>query len=296
MQLGRVGLWTFQLDLQPAPAAKEAAAELEELGYGAIWVPEAVGREPLVNASLLLSATTRIAVATGIASIWSRDGMTAAAGLNALNEAYGGRFLLGLGVSHQPMVDFVKGQHYDKPLTKMRQYLDAMDAAIYVAPKPAEEPRRALAALGPKMLQLAAERALGAHPYFVPVEHTAYARGVLGDGPMLLPEQAVVLSTDPEVARATARTHMSTYLTLPNYTNNLRRLGWGDDDLGDGGSDKLVDAIVAWGDEQAIVDRVQAHLDAGADHVAVQVLDPNAAALPMPQWRALAPALTGLGG
>jgi probable F420-dependent oxidoreductase len=144
------------------------------------------------------------------------------------------------------------------------------------------------------MLELAGERALGAHPYFVPVEHTAFAREVLGDGPMLCPEQAVVLSTDPEQARAAARLHMATYLTLPNYTNNLRRLGWGDDHLGDGGSDELVDAIVAWGDEQAIADRVQAHLDAGADHVCVQVLDSSAAALPMPQWRALAPVLTSL--
>jgi len=294
MQLGRVGLWTFQLDLQAASAAKETAAELEELGYGAIWLPEAVGREPFVNAGLLLSATSTIKVATGIASIWARDAMTSAAGLIGLNEAYDGRFLLGLGVSHQPMVDYVRGQHYDKPLTRMKQYLDAMDAAIYMAPRPAEEPRRALAALGPKMLELAAERALGAHSYFVPVEHTEVARAALGEGPMLLPEQAVVLSTDPDEARAAARTHMSTYLTLPNYTNNLRRLGWGDEDLGDGGSDKLVDAIVAWGDEQAIVDRVQAHLDRGADHVCVQVLDTDATALPLPQWRALAPALLSL--
>jgi probable F420-dependent oxidoreductase len=175
----------------------------------------------------------------------------------------------------------------------MRGYLEGMDAAIYVAPKPAE-PKRVLAALGPKMLALAAEKANGAHPYFVPVEHTPIAREALGEGPLLCPEQAVVLSTDADAARATARSHMATYLTLPNYTNNLRRLGWGDDDLGDGGSDRLVDAIVAWGDEDAIVARVQAHLDAGADHVAVQVLDPNPAALPMSQWTALAPALLSL--
>jgi probable F420-dependent oxidoreductase len=169
-----------------------------------------------------------------------------------------------------------------------------MDKVLYMAPRPEEEPRRVLAALGPKMLELAAAKALGAHSYFVPVEHTAVARETLGDGPMLCPEQAVVLSTDPEVARAAARQHMATYLGLPNYTNNLRRLGWGDDDLADGGTDALVDAIVAWGDETAIVERVQAHLDAGADHVCVQVLDSNAAALPMAQWRALAPALGSL--
>lgn len=294
MRLGRVGLWTFQLDLQPASAAKEAAIELEELGYGALWLPEAVGREPFVNSTLLLSATQRIVVATGIASIWARDAMTMTAGQLALSEAFPDRFLLGIGVSHQPMVDFVRGQHYDKPLTKMREYLDAMDGAIYMAPRPENEPRRVLAALGPKMLELAGAKALGAHPYFVPVEHTAFARDVLGEGPMLCPEQAVVLSTSPEAARAAARQHMATYLTLPNYTNNLRRFGWGDDDFADGGTDALVDAIVAWGDEAAIVARVRDHLDAGADHVCVQVLGENAAALPMVQWRTLAPALLAL--
>ena len=294
MNLGRVGLWTFQLDLQPAAKAQETAAELESLGYPSIWLPEAVGREALVNSALLLSATDQMVVATGVASIWGHDAMTMAAGQLTLSEAFPDRFLLGLGVSHQPMVDFVRGQHYDKPLSKMREYLDAMDKAIYLSPRPESEPRRMLAALGPKMLRLAADRALGAHSYFVPVEHTAAAREILGDEPMLCPEQAVVLSTDPEVARAAARLHMATYLTLPNYTNNLRRLGWGDDDLADGGSDRLVDAIVAWGDETAIVDRVRAHLEAGADHVCVQVLDSSATALPVPQWRTLAPALTSI--
>jgi probable F420-dependent oxidoreductase len=294
MQLGRVGLWTFQLDLQPASAARETAAELEELGYPTVWLPEAVGREPFVNSALLLGATERMVVATGIVGIWGRDAMTMAAGQLSLGEAFDGRFLLGIGVSHQPMVDFVRGHQYDKPLTKMREYLEAMDRAIYMAPRPAEEPRRVLAALGPKMLELAAAKALGAHPYFVPVEHTEMARGVLGDGPMLCPEQAVVLNTDADEARSAARLHMATYLTLPNYTNNLRRLGWTDDDLADGGSDKLVDAIVAWGDEDAIVRRVQAHLDAGADHVCVQVLGANATALPIEEWRRLAEPLRSI--
>ena len=294
MQLGRVGLWTFQLDLQPASAARETAAELEELGYPTVWLPEAVGREPFVNSALLLGATERMVVATGIVGIWGRDAMTMAAGQLSLGEAFDGRFLLGIGVSHQPMVDFVRGHQYDKPLMKMREYLEAMDRAIYMAPRPAEEPRRVLAALGPKMLELAAAKALGAHPYFVPVEHTEMARGVLGDGPMLCPEQAVVLNTDADEARSAARLHMATYLTLPNYTNNLRRLGWTDDDLADGGSDKLVDAIVAWGDEDAIVRRVQAHLDAGADHVCVQVLGANATALPIEEWRRLAEPLRSI--
>lgn len=294
MHLGRVGLWTFQLDLQPASRAKELAAELEELGYPTIWVPEAVQREPFVNCTMLLGATKELRVATGIASIWARDAMTMAAGHLTISEAYPNRFVLGLGVSHQPMVDFVRGGHYDKPLSKMRSYLEAMDAAPFMSPRPEDPPTRVLAALGPKMLELAKEKAAGSHPYFVPVEHTAVARETLGTGPWLCPEQAVVLDTDPATARAAARQHMATYLTLPNYTNNLRRLGWGDEDLGDGGSDKLVDAIVAWGDEAAIVERVRAHLDAGADHVCVQVLDTDFAALPLEQWRALAPALLSL--
>ncbi len=294
MDIGRVGLWTFQLDLQPAAAAKEAVAELEALGYPAVWLPEAVGREPFVNSALLLSATERMVVATGIASVWARDAQAMASGQLTLSEAFPDRFLLGLGVSHQPMVELVRGHHYDKPLTKMRTYLAAMDNVFYVAPRPAEEPRRVLAALGPRMLELAAAEALGAHPYFVPVEHTALAREALGRGPMLCPEQAVVLASDPDEARAAARTHMATYLGLPNYTNNLRRFGWSDDDFADGGTDALVDAIVAWGDEDAIVGRVQAHLDAGADHVCVQVLGRDATALPMAQWRTLAPALLSL--
>jgi probable F420-dependent oxidoreductase len=291
MDLGRIGLWTFQLDLQPAPRMREAAQELEEMGWPSVWLPEAVGRESFVNSALVLGATERMRVATGISSIWARDAMAMAAGQLTLCEAFPGRFLLGLGVSHQPMVDHLRGHHYDKPLTFMRTYLDAMDSAVYVAPRPAEEPRRVLAALGPKMLQLAAERSLGSHTYFVPIEHTAAAREALGEGPMLFVEQAVVVSTDAEEARAAARQHMRTYLSLPNYTNNLRRLGWGDDDLGDGGSDRLVDAIVAWGDVDAVRERVDAHHAAGADHVCIQVLDTDATALPMRQWRELGAAL-----
>jgi probable F420-dependent oxidoreductase len=291
MDLGRIGLWTFQLDLQPTPQMQEAMAELEELGWPSIWLPEAVGRESFTNSALVLSATERMVVATGVSSIWARDAMAMAAGQLTLCEAFPGRFLLGLGVSHQPMVDHIRGHRYQRPLTLMREYLDAMDRVFYVSPRPGEEPRRVLAALGPKMLALAAERTLGSHTYFVPVEHTAAAREVLGEGPMLFVEQAVVLSTDPEAARATARQHMATYLTLPNYTNNLRRLGWTDDDLAGDGSDRLVDAIVAWGDAGAVAQRVAAHHDAGADHVCIQVLDADATALPMRQWRELASAL-----
>lgn len=304
MDIGRVGLWTFNLDLATAAVAREAAVELEAQGWPTLWVPEAVGREVLTASALLLSATERIVVATGIASIWARDAMAMAAGQLTLCEAFPERFLLGMGVSHQPMVDGLRGQHYAKPLSRMAAYLDAMDQVFYISPRPATEPRRVLGALGPRMLALSAERGWGAHPYFVPVEHTAQAREVLGDGvrgdsalgekadrPMLAPEQAAVLETDPGVARGIARTHMATYLGLPNYTNNLKRLGWTDDDLADGGSDRLVDAIVVWGDVDAVVERVRAHHDAGADHVCVQLLNEDPATLPMDGWRRLAGAL-----
>ncbi|TMB14181.1 MAG: LLM class F420-dependent oxidoreductase [Deltaproteobacteria bacterium] len=289
MDLGRVGIWTFAFELQPAARVREAAAEIEGLGYGAIWIPEALGREALSHAAVLLAATRRIPVATGIANIWARDAMAMAAGQKTLAEAWPGRFLLGIGVSHAPIVG-MRGHGYDRPLTFMRQYLDAMDAAIYNAPPPAAAPR-VIGALAPKMLALAAERTEGAHPYFVPPEHTRRARAALGPGKLLAPEQAVVLERDATVARGVARRHMQMYLQLPNYVNNLRRLGFGDDDLQRGGSDRLVDAIVAWGDVGAVVDRVRAHHEAGADHVCIQVLPREATALPVPEWQTLAAAL-----
>ena len=288
--LGRVGLWTFFLDLQPADRVRDLVPEIEAMGWGCVWVPEAVNRDAMVNSALLLSASTTLNIGTGIASIWGRDPMTTAASLKSLSEAWPGRFVLGLGVSHQPMVDHIRGQDYTKPFTKMRDYLAAMDAALYMSPAP-ETTHVVLAALGPKMLELSATAADGAHPYFVPVEHTVVAREHLGPDALLAPEQAVVLSTDADEARRVARGHMATYLNLPNYTNNLRRFGWGDEDLADGGSDRLVDAIVAWGDEQAVLDRVAAHHERGADHVALQVLPLDGASLPMDDWRRLATAL-----
>ena len=290
MNIGRVGVWTFALDLHPAAKAQEAAAEIEALGYGAIWIPEAMGREAFTNSALLLAGTKRIAVATGIANMWARDAMAMAAAQKTLAEAYNDRFLLGIGVSHAPLVG-MRGHDYAKPLSAMRRYLDAMDSAPFMAAGPATPPKRVIAALAPKMLQLAAERAWGSHPYFVPPEHTAYARKILGNGPLLAPEQAAVLETDPAQASEIARTHMSTYLGLPNYVNNLKRLGFTDDDIASGGSDRLVDAIVVWGTIDAVVQRVRAHHDAGADHVCVQVLDPDPRVLPLRQWRELAPAL-----
>jgi probable F420-dependent oxidoreductase len=290
IKFGPIGIWTAQFDYQPAAKAQEAVAELEQLGFGAIWFPESIGREALTHAGLLLAATRSITVATGIANIYARDPVTMAAAQNTLAEAYPARFALGLGVSHIPLVE-LRGHAYGKPVTVMSAYLDAMDRAPYRAVPPREKPLRILAALGPKMLQLAAERADGAHSYFVPPEHTARAREILAAERILAVEQAIVLETDASKARAIARAHTATYLKLPNYLNNLRALGFSESDLADGGSDRLVDAIVAWGDMKAIVERVRAQQAAGADHVCVQVLMADPRALPMPEWREIAPRL-----
>lgn len=292
MDLGRIGIWTYHLELLPAGEAQECVRELEELGFGTVWIPEAVGREAFTHAGLLLAGSSRINVATGIASIWARDPMAMAAAQLTLAEAYPERFLLGMGVSHQPSVEGLRGQTYDKPLATMRSYLDRMDSALYLAPRPAEAPPRVLAALGPKMLELAATRAAGAHPYFVPVEHTPFAREHLGEGPLLCVEQAVVLETDPTRAREAARTYTRIYTPLPNYTNNLRRFGFDDADFAEAGSDRLVDAVVAWGTVDDVRDRVQAHLDAGADHVCIQVISADGfAVVPHGEWAELAAAL-----
>jgi probable F420-dependent oxidoreductase len=269
-RMGRVGVWNSTLGGESASFEREAAAEVERLGYGTLWVGESPqAKEALVHSALLLGATQRMMVATGIASIWARDAI-ASARANALAEAFDGRFVLGLGVSHAPAVS-ARGHDYRRPVSAMSTYLDAMDEAKYGGPLPEPAPRL-LAALRTKMLELSAQRAQGAHPYFVPVEHTARARAVLGPDPILAPEQTVVLDTDPERARRTARRFMSLYLALPNYVNNLRDLGWSDEDFAGGGSDALVDAIVAWGEPEKIIERVRAHLDAGADHVCIQPL------------------------
>lgn len=293
MNLGRVGIWAYQLDQVPSAQAQEIAAEIEQIGYGALWIPEMVGRESFVSSTLLLSGTKSLVIATGIASIYARDALNANSAWQTVSEAFPDRFLLGLGVSHQVMVEGLRGHDYTKPYSTMVKYLDAMDNGLFTAAPPSSPPQRVLAALGPKMLKLSAERTAGAHPYFIPPEHTAMARSVMGAGSLLCPEQAVVLETDPSKAREIARGHMSMYLTLPNYTNNLKRLGFADSDFENGGSDRLVDAIVAWGDEAAIAQRVKDHHDAGADHVCIQVLPANPTDVPMEQWRRLAPSLLG---
>ena len=289
INLGRVGLWTADFDLQPMAKAQDAIAQVEAMGFGTVWVPEAVLREPFASTSLLLSATKNMILATGIASIHARTAQTMQAGWKTVSEAFPNRFVLGMGVSHAPMVNGVHKGNYDKPYSTMVEYLDAMDAGIYFSPAPSAPPLRVLAALGPKMLKLAAERCAGAHPYFIPVEHTAMARGVMGADALLAPEQAVVFETDPAKARAIARQHMNTYTRLPNYVNNLVRLGFNADEVANQ-EDRVVDAIVAWGTTDQIASRIKAHLDSGADHVCVQVLTDAPGTLPMKQWQELADA------
>jgi len=285
-RLGRVGVWSFHLDRASAREAGEFGRAIEALGYRALWIPEsAVSKEVFAHSALLLAATERLIVATGIANIWARDPVAMRNGERALAEAYPGRFLLGLGVSHEPAVRR-RGGKYEKPLAHMRSYLDAMDSARYAGPEPAEPAPRVLAALGPKMLELAGSRTAGAHPYFVPVEHTPFARKILGPGPLLAVEQAVVLERDATRAREIARAHMGGYLRLENYANSLRRMGWADSDIA-GPSDALVDAVVAYGDTSALAARVRAHLAGGADHVCVQVLNED----PLPALRELARAI-----
>ena len=293
MNLGRIGLWTADFDLQPMSKAQEAIAQVEEMGYGAVWVPEAVIREPFASTALLLSVTKKLVLGTGIASLHARTAQTMQAGWKTLTEAFPDRFLLGIGVSHAPMVQGVHKGNYDKPYSTMVEYLDAMDKGIFFGAAPTTAPQRVLAALGPKMLKLAAERGAGAHPYFTPVEHTAFARETMGANALLAPELAVVLETDAAKAREIARKYMTTYTRLPNYTNNLKRFGFTEDEITKQ-EDRLVDAIVAWGSMDTVVAAVKGHLDAGADHVCIQVLTDKPGTLPMREWQELADATRSL--
>jgi probable F420-dependent oxidoreductase len=281
MQLGRIGIWSshFWGDRE---AAKEAAAQLERLGYSALWFPNRAALFEL--AKELLESTQSIVIAPGIASIWTHPADEAAKAHHTLTQAHPNRFLLGLGVSHAHLVNRNAPGRYDRPFERMREYLDALDAL----PTPVPVGERVLAALGPRMLELARERSAGSHPYLVSVEHTRRARETLGAGPILAPEQAVVLETNPEQARTIAREHLSIYLQAPNYTNNWLRLGFTPDDITNGGSDRLVDALVAWGDRDAIHERIARHLAAGADHVCLQVLTADNTSMPVNEWQELA--------
>ena len=285
MQLGGTGIWSGQLRYGDAGAVSEAAAELDELGYDALWIPD-VGGDVLGAIETLLGATSRTTIATGILNIWMHTPEEIAARRASWSDDWKARFLLGLGVSHAPLIDHNNPGRYTKPYSKMVEYLDGLDAAA--VPWPAET--RVLAALGPRMLGLARDRAAGAHPYFVTPEHVAVARETMGAAVLIAVELAVVIDRDPSTARATARRHTAIYTTLPNYTNNLRRFGYGDDDFASAGSDRLVDAVVAWGDLDAISARVRAMRDAGADHVCIQVIRSDDD-VPRADWRELAATL-----
>lgn len=283
VNIGRIGIWSRGPSWQGADA-REAAAELEELGYGALWLGGADGIWDQLAG--LAGATRRMVIATGITSVWLEDASSVAAHATALSAAHPGRFLLGIGASHAPAVEAKSDQHYTKPYSKVVEFLDGLDAAT--PPVPVDD--RVIAALGPRTVRLAGDRAAGAHPYLTTPEHTRQAREILGAGPLLAPEQKVVLETDPSRARALARDAVANpYLKLPNYTNNLRRLGYSDAEI-DTVSDRLVDALVAWGTVEDIATRITAHLDAGADHVAVQVITGDSE-LPRADYRVLAEGL-----
>lgn len=292
VDLGTYGIWYGRVDALPTLHAQDAARTIERLGFTAMWVAEAVGRDPFVSSATLLSATTTLKLATGIANIYARDPMTMVAGQKTLAEAFPDRFLLGLGVSHGHLVAGIRKHDYSRPYSYMVDYLDRMDNALFMAVGPTEDPGRLLAALGPKMLTLSAERANGAHPYFTTPDHTETARALLGADALLAPEQMVVLNTDPTEARRMARAGMKIYLGLPNYANNLLRSGFTEDDLAGDGSDRLVDAIVAWGTAEKVAARVNEHREAGADHVCMQVLNDGFDA-PVREWTELAGVLFG---
>jgi probable F420-dependent oxidoreductase len=272
VDIGRYGIWYGGVDALTTPQAQEAAQLIESLGIPTLWVAEAVGRDPFVSSAVLLAATKTLKLATGIANIYARDPMTMAAGQKTLAEAFPDRFLLGIGVSHGHLVAGIRKHDYSKPYSHMVEYLDRMDKAMFMAKGPETDPGRVLAALGPKMLELSATRANGAHPYFTTPDHTKLARDTMGPDALLAPEQMVVFSTDKDEARTIARGGMKIYLGLPNYTNNLARSGFDESDWTNGGSDRLVDAIVAWGSDEQIKARLDEHHAAGADHVCVQVL------------------------
>jgi probable F420-dependent oxidoreductase len=278
MNIGRLGVWAG-LDGMTAAESLAFARRIEKRGYGILWMPEARGRNVLVHAAFLLAGTTTLTIASGIANIYARDPVSMANAQRGLNEQSADRFLLGLGVSHRPIVSDMRGHAYGKPVATMRAYLEAMRAAPYLAPRPAASPRTVLAALGPRMLALAAEMTDGAHPYCVTPEHTQQARRTLGPGKLLCPEVMVLLETDPATARRAARSALAGYIQLENYANNWRRLGFSAEDLAGGGSDRFVDANVAWGDEDAIRKRLQLYWDAGADHVAIQAIHPSGSRL-----------------
>jgi probable F420-dependent oxidoreductase len=286
---GKLGVWTLIDGFSPRDAAS-FARRLEGWGYSTLWIPETVGRDPFTFLGWLAGQTERLTFATGIANVYARDAVTLKAIWKTLSELLPRRFVLGLGVSHPHLVTKLRGHEWQPPAPKMRAVLEGLQTALYKGPEPEVDAPVVIAALRPQMLALARDKARGAHPYLVTPEHTRRARQILGEGPWLCTEQMVILETDATKARAVARANLQVYLRAPNYQNNLRELGFEDAEFENGGSDRLVDALVAWGDEAALRRRIQEHWDAGADHVCVQpfrtdgVMGPDEAAL-----RALAP-------
>ena len=281
-QIGRIGIWSLELRFGDPVQAAEAVAELDELGYGAVWVPGGVGGDVAGDVGRLLAATRRTTIATGILNVWKHDAAEVASWWKGLSDDHKARLLLGLGVSHGPII----GEQYGKPLAVMRNYLDGLAANGM----PSDS--LCLAALGPKMLELARDRTAGAHPYLVPPEHSAQAREVLGPGKLLAPEQGVVLESDPGKARDMARKALDHYRSLPNYCNSWKRLGFSKGEIGSM-TDRFIDAIFAWGSAEKIAARVQDHLAAGADHVCLQVITGGGTDIQAarPAWRELASAL-----
>lgn len=273
MELGKLGVWYF-FDGLSSPAAAAAAKRIESMGYGTLWIPETIGKNPMVLASWLLANTDTLNLATGIINIYHREPGVTMAGQKSLAEQSGGRFLLGMGVSHIPLVEGLRGLKYGPPVATMRSYLEKMQASPYNGMPPAQEPMTVIAALGPKMLELAASACAGAHPYFTSPEHTRFARQTMGSGPLLCVEQKVILETDPTKARALAKPVAKIYSGLPNYRNNWLRMGLTEDDINNL-SDRFIDTTFAWGSVATIQQRLQEHLDAGADHVCVQPVHPN---------------------
>ncbi|ORV93644.1 LLM class F420-dependent oxidoreductase [Mycobacterium interjectum] len=285
MDLAGVGIWSSQLRYGDASESADAAAELDELGFTALWIPD-VGGPVFEAVGHLLGATRRTVIATGILNLWMHAPGDVAASYDALTAEHGDRFLLGIGVSHAPLIDAGQPGRYRKPLAATASFLDGLDAA----PRPVPAEARVLAALGPKMLALSATRARGAHPYLVTPDHTASARSVLGEGPLLLPEQTVILCDGADEARRIGADWLRAYLALPNYANNLLRSGFSEEDVAQV-SDRLLDAVIAWGDEEAVMRRVADHRAAGADHVCVQVLTADPTEFPREQWRRIAAAM-----
>jgi len=284
MRLGRYGIWTFDFEDQPAGLIRDSVQELEELGWPAIWIPETVGREALTHAGFLLSATERLTVVNGIAQIWSREPQWTRGAALLLADAYPNRHLLGLG--------FGAGKPGAKPLQAMNDYLDALDVESKTNPAPRAPMRRILAAYGPKMLELARDRSAGAHTYHVTPEHTAQAREILGAAPLLGVEHAVLFETDAAKAREVAREHLHPYLTTKYNIAKFLRLGYTEADIDGGrGSDRLVDDLVFWGDLETVTGKLRGHVDAGADHVGVQVIGVAPGTSAMPHWRRLTEAL-----